>query len=144
MKTLLTLLLVIPSFSFAACPDLSGHYAVCRSWKNILIEGTDMNVQKIDVPNNTFYKISFLADGNNERETLLFPANGIEVKISDEQIMSARCLGNLVQARTTITRDGEVLVSETSQYYKQGDNLVRISRGKVGEVSYTDILTCRP
>ncbi len=150
MKKFPIILVFLTTFAQAACPDLAGHYALCRSNRNVLIEGTDMVVKKIDVPNNTFYKISMLADGNLEREEITFPANGVTVKdswestgIKYERQMSARCLGNLVQAHTEIIADGLSYVNETSQYFKQGDDLVRISRGTVGELRYTDILTCR-
>ena len=150
MKKLIMATILLTSFAQAACPDLSGHYALCRSHQNVLIEGTDLEVKKIDVPNNTFYKFSMLADGNLEREEITFPANGVTVKDSWESVgikyerqMYARCLGNLVQAHTEITANGESYVNETSQYYKQGDDLVRISRGSVGQLRYTDILTCR-
>lgn len=150
MKKLIPTLLFVTSFAHAACPDLSGHYAVCRSNRNVLIEGTDLVVKKIDVPGNTFYNFSMLADGYLEREEITFPANGVTVKDSWESVgikyerqMYARCLGNLVQAHTEITANGASYVNETSQYFKQGDDLVRISRGTTGELKYTDILTCR-
>jgi hypothetical protein len=139
--------------SFAACVDLSGEYSLCRSRNNILIEGSDMKVRKIDVPHNTFYSFDFLPDGNREREVLTFPANRTTVKDSwvgstgmkYEREISAACLGNLVQVRTLVTRDGGPHINETSQYFKRGENLVRISRGTVGQsLRYTDVLTCRP
>jgi hypothetical protein len=141
--TLIVALISFNSFAFT-CPDLSGKYAVCRSKKNILLEGTDLNVKKTEVPGNTFYSFSFLQDGNVERSQVLFPANGIPVKIDEETSMYARCLSDdLLMTRTTVMRDGKVWSEETSQYFKQGTDLVRISRGYIGEMKYTDILTCR-
>ena len=110
-----------------------------------------MVVQMIPVPHNTLYKMSFLPDGSREREEVLIPTNRATVKDSwvgptgtkYERSLYAACLGNLLQVHTEITRDGEAYVKETSQYYKQGEDLVRISRGKLVEYKYTDILTCR-
>lgn len=150
MKQLFTALLFVTTSAFA-CPELQGDYAVCRSERNILIEGTALKVKKILVPGNTFYKFSFLADGNTEREEVFFPANGVPVKdswvsstgVKHERTISARCLSkDLLQARTLIVADGMTLVEETSQYYMQGPVLKRISRGKVGELRYTDFLDC--
>lgn len=142
MKNLILIAASFTTLAHAACVDLSGTYYVCRSNQNVLIEGTDLTVKTIRVPGNTFYNFDFLSDGQAEREQLTFPANGVEVKLDENRRMSARCLGNLVQARTTETRDGEIWSEETSQYFKQGNKLVRISRGYIGTYKYTDILTC--
>lgn len=151
MKTLMTALLFISTAAAATCPDLQGEYALCRSKRNILIEGTSLTVRKIVVPGNTFYQFSFLPDGQSNREEIFFPANGVPVTdrwvsvgANYERTISARCLApNLLQARTLITRDGEVSVEETSQYYMQAGVLKRISRGRVGEMRYTDFLDCK-
>lgn len=149
MKTFIILSFISLS-SFAACPDLSGHYPVCRSKENILIEGV-LSVKKIEVPGNTFYKMDLTPDGSSEVEEVFFPANGVPVKDSwvgstgmkYERTTSARCLAdNLLQVRTEILRDDGPHVLETSQYFKQGDALVRISRGQLVELKYRDILTC--
>jgi len=152
MKQFFSALFFISTAATAAvCPDLQGEYALCRSKRNILIEGTALTVKKINVPGNTFYQFSFLPDGHSQREEIFFPANGVPVKdswvsetgVKHERTISARCLApNLLQAKTLILRDGEVLVEETSQYYKQAGVLKRISRGRVGELRYTDFLDC--
>lgn len=142
MKTFILLALISVN-SFAACVDLSGEYALCRSRNNDLIEGVDMRVRKIDVPHNTFYEFDYLPDGQSEREKTFFPANGVQVKTDEHTTISARCLGNLLQVRRTVVKENSATITETSQYYKQGDDLVRISRGVIGEYRYTDILTCR-
>ena len=150
MKKLIFAIALITTSAFA-CPDLSGTYAVCRSQKNILIEGTDLIVKFIPIPHVGLFQFSFLPDGNSEREEMLISGNGVPAKkswvgptgIKYESVISARCLGNLLQARTDITADGRNYVNETSQYFKQGDALVRISRGTTGEMRYVDILTCR-
>lgn len=150
MKQIIIALFFVTTSVFA-CPELEGDYAVCRSQRNILIEGTELKVKKIVVPGNTFYQFSFLADGNLEREEVFFPANGVPVKdswvsstgVKHERTISARCLSkDLLQARTKIEASGEVLVEETSQYYMQAGVLKRISRGRVGELRYTDFLDC--
>ena len=143
MKKLILLLAVITFNSFAACVDLSGVYPLCRSHNNDLIEGVDMRVRKIDVPHNTFYEFDFLPDGDSTREKVLFPANGVQVKVDEYTTISARCLGNLLQVRRTVVKENSATINETSQYYKQGDALVRISRGTIGTYKYRDILTCR-
>lgn len=151
MKHLLFAVLFLSTAAGAACPELQGEYAVCRSRRNILIEGT-LTVKKINVPGNTFYQFSLLPDGTSEREEVFFPANGVPVKdswvsatgVKHERTIFARCLSDdLLQARTLIVADGSVLVEETSQYYMQGNELRRISRGKVGELKYTDFLDCK-
>ena len=150
MKKLIFAISLITTSAFA-CPDLSGTYSVCRSRNNILIEGTDLTVKYTPIPHVNLFQISFLPDGSSTREEILLPGNGVPVKdswvgptgIKYERVMSARCLGNLLQARTDITADGRKYVNETSQYYKQGTDLVRISRGTTGELRYLDILTCK-
>lgn len=129
--------------SFAACVDLSGTYAVCRTEKNILIEGTDMVVKTINVPNNTFYQFDYLPDGYSEREKVIFPANRVEVRTDADTVVRAACLGNLVQVHRKVVKENSATIEETSQYFKQGDSLVRISRGTIGDLKYFDILTCR-
>ncbi len=151
MKNLIFAISLITSSLAIACPDLSGTYAVCRSKNNVLIEGTDLTIKYIPIPHVNLFQISFLPDGTSEREEILLSGNGVPAKkswvgstgIKYESVSSARCLGNLLQVRTDTTFDGRPYVNETSQYFKQGDDLVRISRGTTGELRYVDILTCR-
>ncbi len=143
MKKITLLFAFISLHSYAACVDLSGHYAVCRTERNILIEGTDMVVKTIYLPGHTLYEFDYLPDGYSEREKVLFPANRNPAKIDEYTVVTAACLGNLLQVRRTVTRENSATIVETSQYFKQGDDLVRISRGKIGELKYFDILTCR-
>lgn len=143
MKNLTLILTLIVSSSTFACVDLSGTYAVCRTENNILIEGTDMVVKTISVPNNTFYQFDYLPDGYSSREKVLFPANRVEVKLDENTVVRAACLGNLLQVHRTVVKENAATIDETSQYFKQGDNLVRISRGTIGSLKYFDILTCR-
>lgn len=153
MKYQILIPLLVTSFAHAACVDLQGEYSLCRSRNNVLIEGSDMKVKTINVPHNTFYSFDYLPDGHRERDVVTFPANRVPVKDSwvgstgmkYERTISAACLGNLLQVKTLVTRDGEPHVNETSQYFKQGENLVRISRGTMGvSYKYRDILTCTP
>lgn len=150
MKHTIAAFLFLSSVAHAACPALQGEYTLCRSKKNILIEGA-LSVKKIEVPGNTFYEFKLSPEGSSEVETTFFPANGIPVKdswvsstgVKHERTISARCLAdNLLQVRTQILAYGGTLVEETSQYYMQGEELRRISRGKVGELKYTDFLDC--
>lgn len=151
MKNLIFAITLITSFSSFACPNLGGNYQVCRSQKNILIEGTDLKVQQIPVPHMSIFKFSMLPDGSREREEFTFAANGSNQRdswvgptgIKYDRLMYGKCLGNLLQMHTEILMDGQPYVKETSQYYKQGNALVRISRGvfPYGE-KYFDILTC--
>lgn len=151
MKHLIFVMLFLSTAASATCPELQGEYAVCRSKKNILIEGTALTVKKIIVPGNTFFQFSYLPDGATSREEIFFPANGVPVKdswvsvgVKHERTISARCLAPyLLQVRTLILRAGEVLVEETSQYYMENGVLRRISRGRVGELKYTDFLDCK-
>jgi hypothetical protein len=152
MKKLIFTILLITSFSTFACPNLGGNYQVCRSQKNILIEGSDLKVQQFSAPGTAVFRFSMLPDGTREREEVTFIANGSEMKdswvgptgIKYERVMFGKCLGNLLQWHTKILADGAPYVNETSQYFRQGDDLVRISRGifPYGE-KYFDILTCR-
>jgi hypothetical protein len=151
MKNIIFFISILTT-SVYGCPELGGNYQVCRSQKNILIEGTDLVVKQIPVPNMTVFKMSMLPDGSREREEVMFVASGAQMKdswtgptgIQYDRVMYGKCLGNLLQWHTEITADGEYYVNETSQYFRQGDDLVRISRGKTysGE-RYFDILTCR-
>lgn len=152
MKNIIFAISLISSFSTFACPNLGGNYQVCRSQKNILIEGTDLKVQQIPVPHMTIFKFSMLPDGSREHEEVMFVASGAQMKdswvgptgIKYERMMFGKCLGNLLQWHTEILADGEAYVRETSQYFRQGEDLVRISRGTFpsGE-KYFDILTCK-
>lgn len=135
-----------------ACPNLGGNYQVCRSQKNILIEGTDLEVQYYRAAGMNLFKFSMLPDGSLDREEITLLANGFPVKdswtgptgIKYERMMYGKCLGDLLQYHTEITADGGYYVNETSQYFRQGDDLVRISRGKTFDgKNYFDILTCR-
>ncbi len=143
MKKLIFAISLITTFSASACPDLGGNYQVCSSRNGILEEGS-LSVKQIPVPYPVFHfsmngeEITFAATGWEQKHS--WSADGVKY----EHVMFGKCLGNLLQAHTEILADGEAHVKETSQYYRQGKDLVRISRGVYpsGE-RYFDILTCR-
>jgi hypothetical protein len=151
MKNLIFAISLI-SLPALSCPNLGGTYQVCRSQKNILIEGTDLKVEQYTGSSTAVFKMSMLPDGSRDREVTTLIANGSEAHdswvgptgIKYDRVMYGKCLGNLLQWHTEITADGASYVHETSQYFRQGEDLVRISRGHSpsGE-KYFDILTCR-
>lgn len=128
----LTLTLCLISLSAAACPELKGSYTQCKSWKGILDEVSEFRVREYPQGRAKLYRFT------TETSDQIIPANRIQFRTEEGTLLSAACLGNLLQVRTTTPE-----LQETSQYYKQGTKLVRISRGTLNGERYTDILTCQ-
>ena len=129
MKFFILTLLSLPAL---ACPELKGTYKHCESWKGILDEVAEFQVREYPQGLTKLYRFT------TEASDQVIPANRIQFRTEDGTLMSAACLGNLLQVRTTTPE-----LQETSQYYKQGAKLVRISRGTLNGERYTDILTCQ-
>lgn len=129
MKSIIFLLIAYPAL---ACPDLKGIYTHCESSKGILDEVAEFRVREYPQGRTKLYRFT------TEASDLIIPANRIQFRTEDGTLMSAACLGNLLQVRTTTSE-----LQETSQYFKQGEKLVRISRGTLNGERYTDILTCK-
>lgn len=129
MKFFILLFITFPAL---ACPELKGTYTHCESWKGILDEVAEFQVREYPQGRTKLYRFT------TEASDQVIPANRIQFRTEDGTLMSAACLGNLLQVRTTTPE-----LQETSQYYKQGEKLVRISRGTLNGERYTDILTCQ-
>lgn len=129
MKILFIALFSLPAL---ACPELKGTYTHCESSKGILDEVAEFRVREYPQGRTKLYRFT------TEASDQIIPANRIQFRTEHGTLMSAACLGNLLQVRTTTSE-----LQETSQYYKQGNKLVRISRGTLNGERYTDILTCR-
>lgn len=124
----LPLILCFLASPVLACPELKGTYTQCTSWKGILDEVREFRVREYPQGRTKLYRFT------TEASDQIIPANRIQFRTEDGTLMSAACLGNLLQVRTP---------TETSQYYKHGEKLVRISRGTLNGERYTDILTCQ-
>ena len=74
---LLAVALMLSSFSaFAACPDLSGKYAVCRSTTGQSSGSTDMVVTQVTKNGVTTYTLVSTDDESQDRTTETLKADG--------------------------------------------------------------------
>lgn len=147
----LVLLTSLFAFSALACPDLTATYAVCRSKNNVMIESTDLRISQTAEAGVTRYQISFLADGSTSREAYELVANGIPVRENwtsetgdtFESTTTVSCAGGVLILDSVILSNGRNWKTDHGRIRRQGNTLVQEAEGVVGELPFTDVLTCR-
>jgi hypothetical protein len=147
MKDILLPFVLLISGSALACADLVGDYPLCRSDRNILMEGVDLSVRET----NTGFSFSFLQDGYSERSDEVFHTDGIlktrswttETGAQLVENKTSFCLGRALVVNLHVTRDGLNYVKSTSRYFRRGNQLIQESRGFVGSLAFTDRLICQ-
>lgn len=152
MKLIFVCLVLVSWGAFAACPNLAGHYLVCRSQNNILIESTDLHVeQSLGTDGHEHFDISFLQDGTIDRQGYELIANQMAVTeswVSDTGVQfvgvtTTSCSENVLLLESVITADGQPWKIEHNRVTRQGDAMIQVAEGTVGSLRFRDTLTCR-
>lgn len=151
MKKLIITALALISTSVLACPDLAGNYSVCRSKNNILIESTDLVVEQTEVSGVTHYSISYLQDGTSDRQGYTLIADGQSVKeewitetgVHFVSVTTATCQGDTLYLDSDIKADGDNWKKDQNWIVRKGQSMIQTSKGVVGAMPFTDVLTCK-
>lgn len=148
---LLATLIALTSFSaIAACPNLSGTYATCRSTTGAISGSTDMVVtQKIE-NGVTIYTMTstdaetqerksdeMVADGKTYSETTNDPELG-------EVVASLRfaCSGPQLVGNLSVLAEGSPLMVINQEIQKNGSALEMDYSGSLFGMEFTDTLIC--
>lgn len=150
MRSLALATLLISFSSIAACPNLAGKYANCRSTTGAIGGSTELVVtQKIE-NGATIYSFTsvddetherdtdeMLADGKTRSETANDPNYG-EVKVS----LTYSCVGNALVGNENVLMQGQTFLDLNHTTTKSGNTLTRKYTGSVVGQSLEDTLIC--
>jgi len=76
MRLIASALMLVSFSAFAACPDLSGTYATCRSSTGATSGAIDMVVTQSNMANISVYKVTSTDPETHQRESEVFTADG--------------------------------------------------------------------
>ena len=150
MRTL-AIVLAFTSFSaFAACPNLEGTYAACRSTTGSMSESTDMVVTQKTQNGVTTYTVTstssetqersseeMIADGKTRTETTNDPELG-EITAS----ITFTCSGPKVIGNMVATVEDMTLFEINQEVQKNGSALEMDYTGTIFGMEFTDTLIC--
>ncbi|MES2526781.1 MAG: hypothetical protein V4598_06825 [Bdellovibrionota bacterium] len=147
----LAVIFALSSFSaIAACPNLAGTYAVCRSTTGSISTSTELIVTQATTGGVTTYSFSsiddetherdadeMIADGKTRSETAQDPNYG-EVKVS----ITYKCSGNSLVGNENILMEGQHFLDINHETTKSGNTITRKFTGTVIGYPVEDTLIC--
>ncbi len=146
----LAAIIAFSSFSaFAACPNLAGTYATCRSTTGSVPGSTDMVISQKIQNGVTVYTITSTDDESHERESEEVYADGKTRTHTEEseigQVVASityTCSGVKVIGKQSLTVAGEALLDMTTEVQKKGAALEMDYTGSAFGQAFEDTLIC--
>lgn len=148
---LLATLFAFTSFSaIAACPNLSGTYATCRSTTGAMSGLTDMVVTQKNVNGVTLYTMTSTDNESQERTTDEIVADGIthsDTTIDPElgEVVGSftyACSGPKLTGNVSVIASGSPLMEVNMEIQKKGSLLEMDYSGTAFGVGFSDTLIC--
>ncbi len=150
MRTLALATLLVSFSSIAACPNLAGTYATCRSTTGNIGGSTELVVtQKIE-NGATIYTLTSVDDESHERDTDEMIADGKtrsetandpnygEVRVS----ITYKCVGNKLVGNENLVVQDSPFLDLNHETTKSGNTLTRKYTGTVVGEPINDTLIC--
>ncbi len=150
MRSLALATLLISFSSIAACPNLAGSYATCRSSTGSIGGSTELVVTQATTAGVTTYTFSsiddetherdadeMIADGKTRSETAQDPNYG-EIKAS----ITYKCSGNSMIGNENVLVDGQTFMDINHETVKSGNTLTRKYSGEAVGFPFDDTLIC--
>ena len=150
MKALLLSTLLSTS-AFAACPDLSGKYAACRSITGDSAGSTDMVVTQVLKNGVVTYTITATDNGTNERTTDTYRADGRSYTTTETMpdtdlkivtTINVSCVGNTAVQRLVASAEGQEMANVVSTMAKVGKQLLNETVGTIFGSAIADKVIC--
>lgn len=149
---LLAIALMLSSVTvFAACPDLSGKYAVCRSTTGESPGSTDMIVTQATKNGVTTYTIVSTDDETQERTTQSLKADGKtyteiedvpETDMKMKTLSTVTCVGNTIQESISAFIGDDELANVNAVSTKSGNTLTTVMTGTIFGSDINDTIIC--
>lgn len=141
---------ILSTSAFAACPNLTGKYAVCRSTTGATGGMTDLVVAQSVRNKITIYNVTS-TDEVGERASETYKTDGKTVRqdVTDADsgmtlttLTTSSCVGNALSIKTEMLFMGERAGWANLKVYKNGTQLIVETQGNDGEENYTDKEIC--
>ncbi len=149
MRALLFSSLFISMSAFAACPDLSGSFKICKSNSDDSSPSTDMVITQVVKSGIMTYTVAstsaegeriseiYIADGKTRSQNQVDPETGLEFTFSQNVV----CIGSSLKVKVGVKVPEQNIADLTMLATKTGQRLTMVTTGTMLEqpVSETEI-----
>lgn len=148
---LLLIGLIFSSSAFAACPDLSGKYANCRSTTGNMEAPPKIEVTQTIRNGITTYNLTTFESESEETNTDSYKADGKtyvqstrdeDSGVTFTQATSASCVGDALNLNVKITVEREVFATYRTVITKSNGVLIQTTTGTSMEQPIDDVVIC--
>ncbi|MGE3609794.1 MAG: hypothetical protein AB7I27_09440 [Bacteriovoracaceae bacterium] len=151
MKVFFVAALLISTSAFAACPNLAGHYANCRSTTGQSAGSRDLDISQSTSNGITTYTVTSTSNEDQQRTTDTVVADGrtYTATNTDESTgmtmqtqTTNACVGDSLRMTVVALMQSQQVGNVTVMVTKKGTQIVQAFQGQVFGQSMNDTLIC--